>query len=115
MSNSVVLPNGFVVTDVPETATQEDIIEKALSKGWATAEDFGIEEEGFLDKASDFLQKASPFSGPDVPVELTPLGLGIQIAGGGNTQRTAFAQSLSNQFTDAGLSGVQALPEFTDL
>ena len=115
MSNSVVLPNGFVVNDVPETATQEDIIEKALSKGWATAEDFGIEEEGFLDKASDFLQKASPFSGPDVPVELTPLGLGIQIAGGGNTQRTAFAQSLSNQFTDAGLSGLQALPEFTDL
>ena len=37
----VTLPNGNVIKDVPETATREEIRDKAIRGGLATAADFG--------------------------------------------------------------------------
>lgn len=41
---NVELPNGTVIEGVPEGTTKEQIMQKAISAGLATAEDFGIQE-----------------------------------------------------------------------
>lgn len=41
---NVELPNGTVIEGVPEGTTKEQIMQKAISVGLATAEDFGIQE-----------------------------------------------------------------------
>ncbi|EDZ3575087.1 hypothetical protein GVT67_11805 [Salmonella enterica] len=40
MTHSVILPNGFTMTGVPDDATQEQIAAHAVQKGYATADDF---------------------------------------------------------------------------
>ena len=40
----VTLPNGFIVRDVPESATKDQIMQRAIDEGWATANVFGVEE-----------------------------------------------------------------------
>jgi len=38
--SDVTLPNGFVVSDVPDSASKEEIKQEALKNGWAKEEDF---------------------------------------------------------------------------
>lgn len=40
MSHSVRLPNGFLMTNVPDEATQDEIARHAIDKGYATPDDF---------------------------------------------------------------------------
>ena len=49
----VELPNGKILSGVPEGTSKEDIMSKAISSGIATPSDFGIQEGGKFDK---FLQ-----------------------------------------------------------
>lgn len=49
----VELPNGKILSGVPEGTSKEDIMSKAISSGVATPSDFGIQEGGQFDK---FLQ-----------------------------------------------------------
>lgn len=75
---NVTLPNGAVITDVPDSATKDQVMQKAIAGGLATAEDFGLpaglaglganlsqsrandeaEEKGFLDRAKGVLDRA---------------------------------------------------------
>ncbi len=65
------LPNGTIIYDVPEGASKDEIMEKAINKGLATRQDFGLDPDpdpqiqvrvpiteesegpGFLDRVSD--------------------------------------------------------------
>lgn len=60
------LPNGQVITDVPEGTPKEAIMQKAISSGLATAEDFGqqlMTEEQFTERSGDI---------PDIYGEIAP-------------------------------------------
>lgn len=49
---NVKLPNGKVITDVPEEATKEEIAEKAVRSGLASWDDFGMQEQSAADDKS---------------------------------------------------------------
>ena len=42
---NVELPNGVIIEDVPEGTTKEEVMQKAIKAGLATAEDFGVPDK----------------------------------------------------------------------
>ena len=112
----VTLPNGHVIENVPETASREEIADRAIEAGWATEVDFGRDEPGFLDVAKEQIDKVNPFSDDAAVATMAEYGVeSLTSSLGQDTQRKAFVQQLYNQFRDAGLSGAQGLPELADL
>lgn len=58
----VELPNGKLLTGVPEGASKEDIMNKAISSGVASPSDFGIQESSEFDRFLESTKSMSPQS-----------------------------------------------------
>ena len=58
---NVTLPNGKVIKNVPEGTTKQQVMDKAIASGLATADDFGIAQPQ---------QPLSPVSASEVPAAL---------------------------------------------
>lgn len=80
----VELPNGKILSGVPEGTSKEDIMSKAISSGVATPSDFGIQEGGEFDK---FLQSTESMGQKSIIEQLasdvsTPESLAISAGKG---------------------------------
>jgi hypothetical protein len=72
-----VLPNGNILKDVPEDATKAQMIEKSISLGLATAEDFGMDMSS-LERGPGIKQKAKEAMAKVPRSPFVHLGRGFQ-------------------------------------
>ena len=70
----VTLPNGYVITGVPEGTTRDQIREVAIKNNLAKAEDFPQEDYGFFDGVGDLVKGAGYGLTSMVPLAAEGLG-----------------------------------------
>lgn len=82
----VTLPSGQVITGIPDGTTKEQIMQKAISSGMATSEDFGVKPQGIGKNILGGIETAGVMLGSAIAEPLAGLaGISAAIAPGGQT------------------------------
>lgn len=114
---NVTLPNGKIISDVPEGASKADVMAKAISAGWATEADFGVTQPEVIDEpaVTDIPLASEQPAQPTQPAPAKEDGMGKQafnviseLAAANNRSVTEFIDFLGPDTVNAvlNLSGV---------
>lgn len=118
--STVVLPNGVEIEGIPDTATQEEIRERAIAAGWAKESDFPA-QKSFFDSLRDNVLGGAETAGTLVSsMAAEPLaglaGIGAAVIPGGRTGAQAVEDTRSaltyQPRTEAGQDMTRATGEF---